>query len=1364
MKLTKIMRTLIGCLVLVLLVLGLGSSITEAQKPPKRKNLTPVTQADRLAAANRAAKKGLLPGVAGKAVTKKAPTTTPAPKAAGITTAQLDPGGIPHYFGPFANYANSPMPTGPITGLTLGVGGSGYSATPVVEIVDVYGTGSGATASATVVGGVITGLTLLTPGTGYSAPIVVISDATGIDAGATATIGGVANSLTGGIRKFVDSVPGAGAANANNLGQYIPLGVPENCTYSGQAADCYTIELREYSEKMHSDLPATKMRGYVQVDSTTGATITPIHYLGPTLVATKDRPVRITFRNRLPTGAGGNLFLPVDATVMGAGEGPLDKIGQPGVKESYTQNRATLHLHGGLIPWISDGTTHQWTTPAGETTQYPWGVSVYNVPDMPNPARTPAQGELTFYYNNEQSARLMFYHDHASGITRLNVYAGEAAGYILTDQVEQDLINGTNVSGVNPGLTKVLPDIGIPLVIQDRTFVDPTTIAAQDPTWSFTPQAGALWYPHVYMPNQNPGDLSGMNAFGRWHYGPWFFPPTTGIKFGPVANPFYDCGAGQPCTRPWEPALAPGVPNLSAATEAFMDTPIVNGTAYPYLTVDPKTYRFRILNAADDRFWNLQLYVADSTVTSSDGRTNTEVKLIPYPAAVAGYPAGYMVPDPTKAGPSIVQLGTEGGFLPKPVVLTNKPIGWNGDQTNFDMGVVNKGTLILGPAERADVVVDFSAFAGQTLILYNDSPAPFPALDVRYDYYTGKGDHTATGGSPDTQAGFGPNTRTVMQIRVNAATPAPAYDVAALTSVFAKTATKRGVFEVSQEPVIIPNTQYNSAYNKTFATELVTKVGIADSSKTFQTISGASLTIPFEKKAIHDEMSAVYDEYGRGSGMLGVERVNPTQFIPYPYQSPPLELIKVSMVPMTEPSPGDGTQIWKITHNGVDTHPIHFHQYNVQLINRVAWDNATRLPDPNELGWKETVRINPLQDTIVALRPVAPLNQPFKIPNSERVISPAEAPGTTLMGPLPNGFQDPTGLPVTVANEKINLGWEHVWHCHILAHEEMDMMHSLSFVIPPDAPTGLSATSVTGGARLSWTDSSVAETRFTVQRATASTGPWTTLTTLLSTNRPGVGSTVMYTDTTVAVGSSYYYQVIATNLVGSSLSSGFTLPAAPGFPTMNAESAPSNIATFISTPTVNAPTNLTATLLTGPFRIRLQWTDNATNESGFRVERSVNGGAFTQIAAPGARTGTGAVTFTDNNVTAGNTYTYRVRASRVVGGTTTFSAYSNEVTVVVATLPAAPTGLRATAARVGTLDNVTLNWTDNANNETSFTLQRARDQTFTVGLTTINNLPANSTSYVDVGLPINWTFFYRIRAVNATGNSAWSNVVRMITP
>ena len=65
---------------------------------------------------------------------------------------------------------------------------------------------------------------------------------------------------------------------------------------------------------------------------------------------------------------------------------------------------------------------------------------------------------------------------------------------------------------------------------------------------------------------------------------------------------------------------------------------------------------------------------------------------------------------------------------------------WITDPTRFDVGNVDQHSLLLAPAERADVIVDFSGFRGQTLILYNDAPAAFPARVPGYDYYTGDPD------------------------------------------------------------------------------------------------------------------------------------------------------------------------------------------------------------------------------------------------------------------------------------------------------------------------------------------------------------------------------------------------------------------------------------------------------------------------------------------------------------------------------------------------------------------------------------------------------------------------------------------------
>jgi FtsP/CotA-like multicopper oxidase with cupredoxin domain len=434
--------------------------------------------------------------------------------------------------------------------------------------------------------------------------------------------------IQGGIRKFMNELAGLGPSGANNIGQYISVAVPDTTTYPG--SDYYEIAAVQYDEQMHSDLPPTRLRGYVQLETAvvTGShydlgnghfAVDPPHYLGATIVAEKDRPVRVKFYNLLPTGDAGNLFIPVDTTVMGSGmtaDGhmmdpmmmdPLNPMCSAAMKamevaagNCYPDNRATLHLHGGISPWISDGTPRQWITPAGEDTPYPQGVSVVPVPDMGD-SGDPTDGVMTFYYTNQQSARLMFYHDHAWGITRLNVYAGEASGYLLRDATEQSLVD-----------LGLIPADEIPLIIQDKTFVpDMTQLMQQDETWDVARWGGegSLWVPHVYSPAQNPGDSSGVNQYGRWAYGPWFWPPTTNVEHGPIANPYFD-PACDPDLGWCEPPLMPGVPFLSMGMESFNDTPVVNGTVYPTLAVEPKAYRFRVLNAANDRFFNLSLYQA----------------------------------------------------------------------------------------------------------------------------------------------------------------------------------------------------------------------------------------------------------------------------------------------------------------------------------------------------------------------------------------------------------------------------------------------------------------------------------------------------------------------------------------------------------------------------------------------------------------------------------------------------------------------------------------------------------------------------------------------------------------------------------
>jgi hypothetical protein len=262
---------------------------------------------------------------------------------------------------------------------------------------------------------------------------------------------------------------------------------------------------------------------------------------------------------------------------------------------------------------------------------------------------------------------------------------------------------------------------------------------------------------------------------------------------------------------------------------------------------------------------------------------------------------------------------------------------------------------------------------------------------------------------------------------------------------------------------------------------------------------------------------------------------------------PPTEVIKTSAVGTPIGVLADGTQVWKITHNGVDTHAMHFHMFDVQVINRVGWDGAIRPPDANELGWKDTVRMNPLEDIIVALRPIIPA-VPWDLPNSVRPLDVTKPIGAPLMF-APGVNVDPSNEPVTVTNQLMNFGWEYVWHCHLLGHEENIMMRPIVVGVAPKPASSLTAALASGGGvKLTWADNSANETGFVVQRASSVNGPWTTVAT-------AAANATTYTDTTAARKTTYVYRVVAANVVG--FAQAFAAPAV-GWPHPEMDAAPSN--------------------------------------------------------------------------------------------------------------------------------------------------------------------------------------------------------------
>jgi FtsP/CotA-like multicopper oxidase with cupredoxin domain len=1351
-------------------------------------------------------------------------------KSQAVSKAAMDPGGTPDYFGTSPNYANSPLPK--ITWKSAGsVNGVAHLAgAPVVlPVYDPTANVLNDPANDAVVSpaespfatDAVTGDVISDP----------INDIPQLDAAKVV--------ISGGIRKFIETLPGVGAPNPSSTVQncknysnswssatgcstaYMPVAVPDTTTYPG--SDYYVIGLMDYYQQFSPDLQPTKLRGYFQINAPGGA-MKP-YYLGPLINAKANVPVRVKFINKLGKGNTGDLFLPVDTTAMGAGLGPN---GAPA--GNYNQNRATIHLHGGLTPWISDGTPHQWTTPAGDTAAYPEGVSVSNVPDMDN-GQEP-QGTLTFFYTNQQSARMLWFHDHTSGMTRLNVMAGEAAGYMITDPVEQEMTLGTVAwLAANPGKAShfaapvpagTLPTDQVPLIVQDKTFVPDNIpsgyfpdgqLAAEDPTWDTTKwgDVGNLWFPHVYMPNQNPYDNSGATTMGRWDYGPWFWPifnQTAGLVHGEVVNPYANAAS------PWEPPMIPGVPSLSLTPESYVDTPIVNGIAYPYLNVTPKAYRFRILNASNDRVWNLQLYCAKSQAPmwNADGTLNDanagEVPMVPA-AKAKGYPADWPtdgraggVPDPNARATSFLQIGNESGFLPNVDVVRNGPVGYNYNRRDIVVLNVAERGLMLGPAQRADVVVDFSQLpAGcKNVILYNDSPAPVPAFDPRNDYYTNDPDQTSSGGAVSTLPGYGPDTRTIMQFRVSG-TAAPAFDVANLTSVLPQ------AFAVDQHKPIVPETAFKAAYpndvisssdnyskiqstSQTFATDIapltasvvtggsgylssaptatingngtgaavtpvfaangtlaslkinsagygyvygpsititaptlgvaatargvvtdgrltgytitnpgtgyfypvvtigapptggtqatatatvtngvVTGIVMTNSGSGYSippaiTISGslgttatattalAPVTVPELPKTIQELFEL---QYGRMNATLGVElpftNAGNQTTLPMGFGEPTTEIVSPSQVGTQLGTMNNGVQIWKVTHNGVDTHFIHFHLFDVQLLNRVGWDGAVRAPFANEVGWQDTVQMNPLEDAIVALRPLVP-TLPFKIPNSIRPIDPTQS--TTA---LISSFDPTTGAAIQVANTPKDFGWEYVWHCHLLGHEENDMMRPISFQVAPPTPAIGTASSV----------------------ATTNGAPQN-LVTWSATN----------------------YWNMTNYVLQRATDAGFT----------------KNVVQTTSGKTV-APT--------------------VTN--------------FGSLIASTA------TSFADSAVTNGTTYFYRVRAENSVG----YSVWSDPASVVARpTASAVPTNLRVTQI-LQTSAVVAWNQPASVAVPVSFTLIRATDPAFTTGVYTVSGIAGNLLSWVPTGMTRNKTYYFKIQSVNVGASSAWSNTLTFKT-
>jgi GH25 family lysozyme M1 (1,4-beta-N-acetylmuramidase) len=270
---------------------------------------------------------------------------------------------------------------------------------------------------------------------------------------------------------------------------------------------------------------------------------------------------------------------------------------------------------------------------------------------------------------------------------------------------------------------------------------------------------------------------------------------------------------------------------------------------------------------------------------------------------------------------------------------------------------------------------------------------------------------------------------------------------------------------------------------------------------------------------------------------------------------------------------------------------------------------------------------------------------------------------------------------------------------------------------PPAAPSGLTATAVSSSQiNLGWTDNSTDEDNFVVARSTVSGGPYSDIATLAA-------NVTSYNNTGLSGNTAYHYVVRASNAGGSS-----------------ALSAQASATTPLAAPA--APSGLTATAASSS-QINLSWTDNSSTESGFIVARStVSGGPYTDVLTLGAN-----VTSASNTgLSASTTYYYVVRAYNATGSSANTAQAS---ATTLAAVPTAPSGLTATAF---SSSQINLAWTDNSSTEANFIVARST----TVGgpYTDLPALAANTTSYGDTGLATSTTYYYVVRASNASGSSA----------
>jgi len=635
-----------------------------------------------------------------------------------------------------------------------------------------------------------------------------------------------------------------------------------------------------------------------------GTPFTAPNWPAYTIEAQQGHPLNVTYQNLLTGQNYANVGLVVDQTLHWAD--PM--MGMGSFLPYGGEPPAVVHLHGGEVPPLSDGGPDSWFTPGDAVKGHAFNPSPY-------------------YYPNSQEAATLWYHDHALGATRLNVYAGMAGFYFLRGTDEE---NAKLPGWSGDDLVQEVAPVGTSGTFNTIPYLPEIEIAIQDRMFDTN---GGLYFPNL---------------------------PTN-----PTVHPF------------WTP-------------EFIGDVITVNGRTWPYLSVAPRKYRFRILNGSNARFYSLSF---------------------------------------PKGGPTITQIGTDGGLLDAPVVLA--------------------GPLLLAPGERADVVIDFTLFApvatkkGQMIssfTLENTARAPYPAGKVVSGSTTGRiiqfvvngtmvsAANTANPGTDKSQVLAPLRTNPLVKLTNFAGIPAVGVPVVKTRQLTLNEVMGAG----GPLEILVNNTKW----------------------------TGLSLGT-----TVRTEFTAVPN----GTG------VDPLK--DYTYYSETMD---------------EGTtEVWKIVNLTADAHPMHLHLVQFQLMSRQPFNvkgyntvyNAAfpgglflgGYGPPKAYGYYAAAPNIPLGGAIYGGNPdVSPFLLGALLPANPNengwkdtfIMMPGEV--TTVIARWAPTDKGATLDPTIAANAmwfpfNPDGGHGYVWHCHIVDHEDNEMMRPYNVTPNPLGPWAPAASVASGG-------------------------------------------------------------------------------------------------------------------------------------------------------------------------------------------------------------------------------------------------------------------------------------------------------------